>query len=256
MKTLPRSLSFFFVAILLTPFASAQTRGSGAGHAAASALARSTAAANAQHTAAASSKAASATAAAAGRRASAVHRPAATGATSKAVAATTAAGAQIPTTKGTVNAGIANSTTPPGHQFTPEPGVPTTGIPGGNISASLNSKATAAHIRNATRDNRDQVLADVDSSVKSSSRLLAELRQQAHVLRKDAREDFKSAAEEVRLREKALRESLQVARKAPDQQSAAAQSRLAANYEGYAAAVARTESVVHGSTSTSVGISE
>ena len=246
MKTSPRYRHVLVSASLLLPLVFAQgVNAAGAGHSASSAAHAN--AASAAHANAALS----------------AHRPATAGASDKAVAATRAAGAAIPTTKGTVNAGLASSPTPPdhrpvrdagksaeahvkGHGTTRAPGLAPDGNPGGKISASLNSQATAAHLRNATKDNREKVLADVDANLDASRKSVAALREQGRQLKKEAREQFKSAAEEVRVREKALRESLKAARKATGDQIPAAQARLAADYEGYATAVAVTESVVTG----------
>jgi hypothetical protein len=239
MKTSPRYHRVLISASLLLPLAVAQrANAAGAGHGASSAAHANAAAA------------------------SSAHRPAATGASDNAVAATRAADVAIPTTKGTVKAGLANSPTPPnhrperdtgksaeahakGHGTARAPGLAPDGNPGGKISASLHSQATAAHLRNATRDNRDKVLAEVDTNLEASRRSVAALREQGRQLKKEAREQFKAAAEEVRVREKALRESLKAARKATGDQIPAAQARLAADYEGYATAVAVTESVVN-----------
>ena len=274
MKTKLHYLSALTTAALLAPLASAQVAGP-VGNAAQTAANHSNAAANAQHAASASSRAANASASAAaskGAQISAAHSPAVTGATSTAAAATTAAGASIPATKGTLNARVASSTeaSVPRHPHdrvkgsaaadvkvhgtARAPGLSAEGNPGGNISASLNSQAAAARIRNATRESREEVFAGIETSVEASKRSLAQLRLEGREVRKEARAQFKAANEEVRAREKALRASLKDARRAAPDKAAAAQARLAADYEGYATAVAMTESTVNGSISTQVPV--
>ena len=277
MKNKTNYLTLLAAVSILAPLASAQVAGTVATTAQTAATASQNAAAmSAQQAAAASShaataSAASATAAATGAQISAAHSPATTGVTSTAAAATTAAGASIPTTKGTVNAGVANSATVPGNKPTDEssdvstsaklkangtaaaPGLSADGNAHESASASLNGAATAAQIRNATKESREQIFAHVDTSIETTKRSLAQLRQSSRELNKEAREQFKTASEDVRVREKALRQSLKAARHATPDEAAAAQAKLAADYEGYATAVAMTESALHGSVSTTAG---
>lgn len=204
--------------------------------------------------AAAGQAAANNAAAARGAANSAAHSPAVTGATSTAASATNAAGASIPTTAGTVNAGAANST----HSSVDAsrqgvnaktdatmngaaraPGL--NGTANGQVSASLNTTEMTAQIRNSSFETRDGVYSQVDANLQTSHVAMAQLRQRGSQLSGQARDQFKNAYEQLRLREQALRESLREARSASAATYADAEAKLASDYEAYAQAVAAAE---------------
>ncbi|MEO6006298.1 MAG: hypothetical protein ABIZ04_23865 [Opitutus sp.] len=253
MKTKIPTLALTLVALTVhTPSAFAQAAGAASG-----AAQNAAAAANQNANAASHAANAAAANASAGAQASVAHSPAATGATSRAAAATTAAGATIPTTKGTVNAGVANSATVPGNRAN-DPTMTVNGNGRGSaagagvdsdaqLSASLNSQATAAHIRNATTANREESFKEVETGIASAKRSLAGMRSANNAPDKAGRVQLKAAAEEVRSLEKTLRQSLSDARHATGNDVAAAQAKLAADYEAYLAAVARNQASVSGS---------
>lgn len=259
-------LALTTLAVALTPFSFGQAV-TGATNAAlqsanaASAAARATpaaipsVAASGQAAAQQSAAASNAAASAQGAAMAAAHSPAVTGVTSTGAAATTAAGASIPTTHGTVNAGMANSATTTanashgnGADASTQAGLNGTshapglnGSASGQVSVSLNTTETTTQIRNSTFETRDTVITQVDSTLKTTHVAMAQLRQRGSQLSGDARAQFKSAYEQLRLREQALRESLRNARQASASTYADAQAKLASDYDAYAQAVAAAE---------------
>lgn len=259
-----RYLGIAALAAALTPFAFGQAS-SAANTAVQAANAASTAAratpavlpsaAVTGQAAAQQSAAAANTAAAQGAANAAAHSPAVTGVTSTAASATTAAGASIPTTAGTTHAGVANSTNTSANASRANgvnassqgslngtsraPGL--NGTATGQVSLSLNTTETTAQIRNSTFETRDTVLSQVDTTLKTTHESMAQLRQRGSELSGDARDEFKNAYEQLRLREQALRESIREARHATVSTYPDAQAKLASDYDAYAEAVAAAE---------------
>ena len=258
MKTKLPALALTLTALsVYSPATFAQPAGGASG-----AAQNAAAAANQNANAASHAANAAATNAATNAQASAAHNPAATGATARAAAATTASGATIPTTKGTVNAGVANSASVPGNRPTDAtttvngngrasaPGLRVDGDT--QLSASLNGQTTVAHIRNATSATREESFKEIETGIAAAKRSLAGMRSANNAPDKAGRAQLKAAAEEVRTLEKNLRQSLQDARHATGNEVAAAQNKLAADYEAYLAAVARNEAAVDASVTTVV----
>jgi len=108
-------------------------------------------------------------------------------------------------------------------------------------TASLDSRATVEQIRAAAHANRDAILAEVKTRIDASVRATARLRSEARRLDGDARAEFQASIDDVKVREKAVKQSLKTARQARGDAQTAAQSRLAADYTAYAEAVARAE---------------
>jgi hypothetical protein len=103
----------------------------------------------------------------------------------------------------------------------------------------LTSASTA--IKNCAFDSRNALLADIESRVRAARDAVADLEREARSLAGEARDDFKSALKDVRMREGALQESIRTAKRAtkdgwPDQRAL-----LASNYGDYAGAVTRLE---------------
>lgn len=203
---------------------------------------------------AAAQSAAANSAAAQGAANAAAHSPSVTGATSTAASATNAAGAPIPTTSGTTNAGMANSTSTSvdasqnrvkanaqtnAAGTARAPGL--NGTANGQVSASLNAPVMTAEIRNSSFETRDAVYSQVDASLQTTHVAMAQLRQRGSQLSGQARDQFKNAYEQLRLREQALRDSLRDARSASAATYADAQAKLASDYDAYAQAVAAAE---------------
>jgi len=204
--------------------------------------------------AAAQQSAAANSAAAQGAANAAAHSPSVTGATSTGASATNAAGAPIPATAGTANAGMAGSTEASVdasrnrvNAKTQTNAAGTASAPGlngtmnGQVSASLNAPAMTTEIRNSSFETRDTVYSRVDASLQTTHVAMAQLRQRGSQLSGQAREQFKNAYEQLRIREQALRDSLRDARSASAATYADAQAKLASDYDAYAQAVAAAE---------------
>jgi hypothetical protein len=122
-----------------------------------------------------------------------------------------------------------------------ERGLTVAALASSGASASLNSRATVEQIRTAAHNNRDLALAEVDTRIDASVRATKQLRREARSLEGNARVDFDASINEVKIREKAVKQGLKAARKAKGEAQAGAQARLADDYTAYAEAVARAE---------------
>lgn len=110
-------------------------------------------------------------------------------------------------------------------------------------TGALSAGMSAESIRAASVDSRSQLATDIDERIAASSKAMAAMRVEAKSLRGDAQADFKAAAKDVDVREKDLRTSVKVARKASAETWAESRAKVAANYEAYAQAVGRAETV-------------
>ena len=123
------------------------------------------------------------------------------------------------------------------------------GVSGG--AGSLNSAATVREIQGATESTGGNVLSQVDSSIHTSSSAMADLRRSGRQLKGEARTQFDAAYDDVRNQEKAVKRSLNEARKAKDSTWAQAQAQLASDYQAYSQAVSRAEVAAQGSAAAS-----
>lgn len=114
-----------------------------------------------------------------------------------------------------------------------------TGAEASGVVTVLNPGEMAREIRGTSETSRDMLTAKVNAKIETGDRVLSDINRQARELRGDARTQFKAAADNVRDTEKALKRTLNDARKATNETWSEVQARLAADYEAYAAAVAR-----------------
>lgn len=129
----------------------------------------------------------------------------------------------------------------PAPAFGVEPGLLPTGRTTIVVAAPLDATTFAPSIRSMTFASRDQMLNDIEARVKSSEKAIASLHGTTNQMGTAGRQQFNTAADDVKAKAKALRKSLKDARKATDAQWDAARAQLAADYEAYAAAVAQID---------------
>jgi vacuolar-type H+-ATPase subunit H len=120
-----------------------------------------------------------------------------------------------------------------------DPGVLPTGRVA--VATSLNAQTFAPTIRSATFENRAQIIADIESRVQSTESALDSLRRTNNQLSADARRSFDTAANDLKDKAKALRKSIDSARKATAGEWENARAQLAANFDDYATSVARID---------------
>ena len=120
------------------------------------------------------------------------------------------------------------------------PGVMTAGA----IGLSLKTAETTARIRQAEMEMRATTLTAVDSKVDATESSVERLQRTARHLEGGVRDRAKTAFDEVRAKEKAVRSSLKEARRAGAEEWSEAREHLAANYEAYAQAVASAEASI------------
>jgi hypothetical protein len=121
------------------------------------------------------------------------------------------------------------------------PGLEPTGRPATGAAVALDATRIEPTIRSATFENRDEVISDLDSRVRSSRTAMAEFRRTESEMSTEGRAQFQSAADDVRAKEKALEKSLKAARHASAAEWDTARAQLAADYDAYAAALARVD---------------
>ena len=122
-----------------------------------------------------------------------------------------------------------------------DPGLLPTGRTTVVVATPLEVTTFGPSIRSMTISSRDQMLADIEARVKTSDQAIASLRGTTSQMSADGRTQFNAASDEVKEKAKALKKSLTEARNATDAQWEAKRAQLAADYEAYAAAVARID---------------
>jgi hypothetical protein len=125
--------------------------------------------------------------------------------------------------------------------ITPEQVLTPTGRSTVAISSSMDATTYVPTIHAASFATRDQVIADIDNRVKNSEAGLTTVRGTLNEMSADGRRAFNAAADDVKDKAKALRKSIDKARKAKDADWDNARAQLAADYEAYAAALARID---------------
>lgn len=129
-----------------------------------------------------------------------------------------------------------------------QPGITTTGPvlamtgrPTVGLTAGLSPTAVTTTIRSQTFQGRDDMLKDIETRVAAAEIPLQEFRRSEAEMAAGARDQFRSAADELVAKERALSNSLYNARRANQTDWAAVQAQLAADYEAYAASAAKLD---------------
>ena len=110
-----------------------------------------------------------------------------------------------------------------------------------SASAALDATATAAKTRAATIETREDTIAEIKSRIKASDKDMSDLKVEAKENGPAAQAEFKAAAKDVAASEKELKRSMKAADKASADTWADSRTKLAADYEAYASAMAHAE---------------
>lgn len=129
--------------------------------------------------------------------------------------------------------------TPPA--VTTEAALSPTGRTTVSVASSLESTRIAPTIQAATFASRETTVADIDARLTASEKSLAALRSSSSEMSASGKTQFKTADDVVKEREKALRSSIRAARNASETEWDSARSKLAADYEAYASALASVD---------------
>jgi hypothetical protein len=129
----------------------------------------------------------------------------------------------------------------PAPTITGDPGLLPTGRTTVVVATPLEVTTFGPSIRSMTIDSRNQMFTDIETRVKNSEHAMASLRSTTSQMSAEGRQQFTAASDEVKEKAKALRKSLKDARRATDAQWDSTRAQLAADYEAYAAAVARVD---------------
>lgn len=122
-----------------------------------------------------------------------------------------------------------------------DPGLLPTGRTTVSVATALDSHTVLPTIRAGMFESREQLIADIDNRLNNADRALASIRASRAQMSATGRDQFKAAEDDVKAREKALRKSLRAARNASAAEWETARNQLAADYEAYAAALARVD---------------
>ncbi len=125
-----------------------------------------------------------------------------------------------------------------------DPGLLPTGRPTVAVATAVDAATFTPTLRVATHESRDQVIADIESRVKSSEAAVASVRSSASQMSAEGRRSFDAAADDAKDKAKALRKSIKAAQKASASEWENARAQLAADYDAYAAALARVDATV------------
>jgi hypothetical protein len=118
-----------------------------------------------------------------------------------------------------------------------DPGSVPTGRARVAVASSLDSMRFLPTIRSSTIGTRDRVMADVESRITASQSAIGSMHQTGE-MSADGRKAFKQVSDDVKEKAKALRKSVQAARKADASEWENARAQVAADYEAYATALA------------------
>lgn len=125
-----------------------------------------------------------------------------------------------------------------------EPALQPTGRGSVTVASSLDATTFGPTLRSATYANRNQVIADIESRVSATDTALGTVRGTANAMSADGKRAFHTAEDTVKQKAKALKKSIQAARKASESEWENARAQLASDFDAYAAAIASVDSTV------------
>jgi hypothetical protein len=133
------------------------------------------------------------------------------------------------------------SANPPAPGVAADQGLTPTGRMNPAIATNLESRTVVPALRSATIETRGNVFTDLESRLNAADSALNSVERSTAEMSAEGRKQFKAASDEAKDRAKALRKSVQAARKANATEWESARAHLAADYEAYAAALARID---------------
>lgn len=125
-----------------------------------------------------------------------------------------------------------------------EPGLMPTGRPTVAASASLDASQIEPQIRQTSFEARDDLVDGLRVRLRQSELAMQEFRRSEHEMSAEGRSQFKSAADDVHARQKALEKSLRAAADSSSSNWDAARAQLASDYDAYAASLQQVDVAV------------
>ena len=122
-----------------------------------------------------------------------------------------------------------------------DPGLLPTGRSTVAISAPFQSATYTPTIRSASMTSRDQIVPEIEVRLHASEESLAVMNGSKKEMSAEGRQAFEAAQADARQQAKALHKSLKTAKNAKDAQWESAREQLAADYDAYAATLARID---------------
>jgi hypothetical protein len=111
------------------------------------------------------------------------------------------------------------------------------------VAAALDAQNFAPALRAASVASRSHVVSAIESRLASAETALSNVEKSTSEMSDDGRREFRALSDAAKERAKALRQSVEVARRANENEWDGARAQLAADYHAYAASLARIDSV-------------
>ena len=157
--------------------------------------------------------------------------------TAEQIAANTAPGASV------AGAAYASTAAPATSVTTVEPALTPTGRVG--VAVGLDSARVGPNIRAASFSGRDAVLADIEARVNAAENAISAARDSRAQMSSSGRVQFDNVADDIKAKARAVRNSLNDARKASNEQEFQnARAKLASDYEAFAQAAASVDAAM------------
>ena len=121
-----------------------------------------------------------------------------------------------------------------------DPGSLPTGRTTAAVATTIDPKLGRS-IRDTTVATRDQLMTDIESRITASENAVSAINKTTREMSAAGREQFRAASDDVKEKAKALKKSMQAARKASGPEWESARTQLAADYDAYVAALARID---------------
>ena len=123
------------------------------------------------------------------------------------------------------------------------PGLMPTGRPSTGAAYALDATHLEPTIRSSSFESRDNLVDNIRVRMRESDTAMREFRRTESEMSTEGRTQFQTAADDVKVKEKALQKSLRSAERASSANWDAAREQLAADYDAYAAALARVDTL-------------
>lgn len=111
-------------------------------------------------------------------------------------------------------------------------------------TGALDNTVTLQRLQQSNLNNRTAVLDDLSNRVTASGQAVRQLEQDAVHLGTPARQEFNTAIDDLRAKERALNSSLATARQSENDAWTSARSKLESDFDAYSRAAMRVESAI------------
>lgn len=124
-----------------------------------------------------------------------------------------------------------------------DPGLLPTGRSTVAVATTLDATTFAPSLRAAPHSSRDTIIADVETRLAASESAVASVRSSSSQMSAAGRQSFNAASDDAKDKAKALRKSLDKARKAGPTEWESARAQLAADFDAYASSLAHIDAM-------------